>query len=194
MHKPFVTVSAWFYLWLAVAIVLLPIKWLIAWIIAILCHEMFHYIALRVFQYHVFQIHIGIHGVKMITEEPKGKRGVYCALAGPLAGFVLFAFVQWTPRIAICALLQSLYNLLPFFPLDGGRALRCILQSVVKNRSVIKVQRGIEATVLLTIVLFLIIIFLRVGLKILPLIVFVCLSASRPVVKFPCKALQKRVQ
>lgn len=194
MHRPFVTVSAWFYLWLAVAIVLLPIKWLIAWIIAILCHEMFHYIALRVFQYHVFQIHIGIHGVKMITEESKGKRGVYCALAGPLAGFVLFAFVRWTPRIAICALLQSLYNLLPFFPLDGGRALRCILQSVVKNGSAIKAQRWIETAVFIAIVLFLIIVFVWLDLKILPLIGIMCLFASRSVAKIPCKALQKRVQ
>lgn len=194
MHRPLVTFSSWFYLWLAVAIVLLPIKWLVAWIIAIIAHEIFHYIALRLFGYPVVQIHIGFRGVKMVTEEPRGKSGVCCALAGPLAGFLLFVFVRWIPRIAICGLMQSVYNLLPFYPLDGGRALRCILQRVVKNGAVIKIHRGIEAATCAAIVILLLIIFIWLDLKILPVLGIVCLLASKYVIKIPCKELQKRVQ
>lgn len=194
MHRPFVTFSSWFYLWLALAIVLLPIKWLIAWIVAILVHEIFHYIALRLFGYPICQIHIGLHGVKMVTEESRGKSGVCCALAGPLSGFLLLFFVRWIPRIGICGLVLSVYNMLPFYPLDGGRALRCILQGVIKNGAAIKIHRGIEIAVFAAIVIMLLIIFILLGLKILPVIGIACLLAGKSIIKIPCKELQKRVQ
>ena len=56
-----------------------------------------------------------------------GGREVVCILAGPLGGLSLLLLCRRFPRVAICGMLQSVYNVLPIYPLDGGRALRGIL-------------------------------------------------------------------
>ncbi len=59
-------------------------------------------------------------------------KSVICILSGPMGSLLLFLFVRWIPRIAFCGLLQGIYNLLPIYPLDGGRVVRCMLD--LKNR------------------------------------------------------------
>lgn len=50
-----------------------------------------------------------------------------CSLAGPVGSFSLFFLSHWLPKTAFCGVIQGMFNLLPIFPLDGGRALRCCL-------------------------------------------------------------------
>lgn len=50
-----------------------------------------------------------------------------CALAGPVGSFSVVLLAEYFPEAALFGLVQGLYNLLPVYPLDGGRILRCLL-------------------------------------------------------------------
>lgn len=115
---------------LALAILLFPIRWIGAWMLAVLVHEVCHYAAVRACGGVVSGIRLGVSGAKMDIWGLGYWQEVFCALAGPLGGICLLAMVQWLPRTAICALVQSLFNLLPVYPLDGGRALRCVFHGI----------------------------------------------------------------
>ena len=110
----------------ALMLLILPLNWLLAAGTAAFLHELCHYLALRLCAVPVFRVQISGRGAMMDT-APMGLRQEFlCALAGPLGGLFLLLFIRHIPRIAICAGVQSLFNLLPVYPLDGGRALRCL--------------------------------------------------------------------
>lgn len=111
----------------AVIVLIFPLSWVAAWLIAAVVHELSHYAALRILRVRVDAVTIGISDTVMKTEAMETPTEIICALAGPLGGLCLLFLSRWMPRVAICALFQSLYNLLPIFPLDGGRALLSLL-------------------------------------------------------------------
>ena len=112
----------------AVMLLILPLNWLFAAATAGFFHELCHYCALRLCGIPVFQVQISGSGAKMDTAPMTLRQEFFCALAGPLGGLFLLLFLWKVPRLAICAGAQSLFNLLPLYPLDGGRALSCILR------------------------------------------------------------------
>ena len=117
------------FLLLAVALLILPLRWLIAVMLAAAVHELGHYAALRLCGADIRDFKIGLGGAQMSVGTLGRWQELFCALAGPIAGLSLIFLARWLPRTAVCACIQSAYNLLPVYPLDGGRAVRCICAS-----------------------------------------------------------------
>ena len=116
-----VKISPGFYLYLSAAILFLPLKWLSALVFAALVHEFGHCIALWSMKIPVSSISLELSGAKIYTEELPPKKERFAAAAGPMAGSALCLLFPLFPEVAICAMLQTLFNLLPFGSLDGKR-------------------------------------------------------------------------
>ena len=63
-------------------------------------------------------------------------REALCAAAGPLGSLILAFGLTGYPEASVCAAVHGIYNLLPIYPLDGGRILHSLLPE--------QVCRGIE--------------------------------------------------
>jgi len=141
-----VRIDPWAYIWVALLILLLPLPWLAAALTAAIFHEGCHLLAIHVLGGRVFRVRAGIGGAVIEAALPGTGQELWCALAGPLGSFLLLFCSRWFPRVALCGLMQGVFNLLPVFPLDGGRALRCAL-GLVRPELPEKAERRIEGTV-----------------------------------------------
>ncbi len=169
------------YLLLALGFLLLPLPWILAWMAASAFHELCHYGALRLCGYRVYRLGISPEGAVMDTEPMSRVRELICALAGPLGGFALLLVARWFPRTALCGAFQSLYNLLPIYPLDGGRALRCLLGQWPEICGIL------ETCVLLGLLILGMIACFLWHLGPIPLLFACVLLIRRGKIKIPCK-------
>ena len=70
------------------------------------------------------------------------RQELLAALAGPLVNLVCGAlFCMRSPAFAAYSLMLGIYNLLPVWPLDGGRAVRCALAQHLPLARAEKVSR-----------------------------------------------------
>ncbi len=117
---------------------LLPLMLIIALFASVVIHELGHALCARRFGVQTRQIILlPIGGVALLEEaldEPKHE--LWIALAGPATSFGLGALTwlvfflsdnQLAGHLAVINLALGLFNLIPAFPLDGGRALRAAL-------------------------------------------------------------------
>ena len=118
--------------WLTAAVMflLIPLPWLSAIFIAAVIHEFSHILAIILCKGKIYEITITSHGAKIHASCLSDGWMLLCILAGPAGGLLLVFLYRFFPRLALCALMQSAFNLLPFYPLDGGRALRCTVSLV----------------------------------------------------------------
>lgn len=121
-HK--VSISPYFYIVLPAALLLLPLQWFFAWSMAVAVHEIGHYLALRLCRVPIRRLEITPLGIRMHIGGLTNRETLVCALSGPAAGLLLIAASKIFPYTAVCAFIQGLFNLMPIYPLDGGRALR----------------------------------------------------------------------
>lgn len=126
------SVSPAFLLFVIFSLFLIPIRFLSSWMFVSLVHELCHYWALRICKCHIESVYIGVGGAKIRTEPLPEWQECFCALAGPFGGMTLTLLGSVTPAVALCAFLQSAYNLLPIYPLDGGRALYSLIRTIFK--------------------------------------------------------------
>ena len=112
----------------AAALLILPLSFFASFLMAALVHELCHYLILWLAGVNVYRVSIGPFGAVMETEAMAPGRELLCALAGPAGSFFLVVCHEYIPGIALCALIQGCFNLLPIYPMDGGRVIKCILE------------------------------------------------------------------
>jgi len=176
------------FLW-AFLILLLPLRWMAAFFLAVMIHESFHYAALAWFRKEVRELHIGVGGIRMEVENLSYMEELFCAAAGPLGGFLLMSFSRYYPELSICGMLQSVFNLLPVYPLDGGRILRSGI-SLIFPRHAESICRVVEIIFLIIALIF----FFSHRMSFLCLGMGIFLIVKILHGKIPCKPLFLRVQ
>ncbi|HLJ66015.1 MAG TPA: site-2 protease family protein [Chloroflexota bacterium] len=119
--------------------------------VTVLLHELAHSITARHLKLPVHSITLYLFGgVSSLTQEPQSPRTeLLVTMAGPLTSFavsgvcwVLFLLARGAPSeiqailnyLAVINLLLGVFNLIPGFPLDGGRVLHAIIWIITKNR------------------------------------------------------------
>lgn len=166
----------WF-LW-AAWILLLPLNWLLAASFAAVAHEACHVAAVIVVGGKVRGITVAPFGSIIETEGIDGLRELICALAGPLGSFGLALSICRFPVLGLCALIHGLFNLLPVYPLDGGRVLLRFLEYILPKNAEMTFQ-WVERTALILLLCLIVVVSQRYSFGILSIFfcVFVIIKA-----------------
>ena len=99
------------------------------------CHELGHLLVLALLRKRIYGLSLGVFGAVIETASLGYVEEAICAAAGPVMNFLLFFFCLHNWFIfAFCNLVLLVYNLLPLYPLDGGRAFRALLLLLLPER------------------------------------------------------------
>ncbi len=189
-----IKISGSFCIFVAASLLLLPIHWIIAAVFAASFHELCHWAAIRLCSREKSSLQLYAFGARLPLPEMSRGKELLCTLAGPAGSLTLLLLVRWLPRVAICAALQSVYNLLPVYPMDGGRAIYCLLSLLLPPPTAEKICCIIENCCFVCLLLlgFYGTFFLKLGL--LPLLLAGSMILRGNFVKMPCKVAAQRVQ
>lgn len=175
----------------AVLLLILPLRWLVSAAAAAAVHELCHYLAIRLCGGAVTGVRIGAGGIVMETTPLEPKQELICALAGPAGSLALLLFSRWIPVAALCGAAQGIFNLLPLFPMDGGRILRSAVLLTAPERTE-TICHTVEGVCLLGMLLLGLYGTLKLSLGLLPVLIPAMLLLR--IRKIPCKTAHQRLQ
>ena len=162
--------------------------------ISAFCHEWAHAIIAEKYGYKMDRIRLMPFGAELHgdTDSFAGKDEIYVAIAGPLANFFVCFFIVaiwWifpgiygsTIDMSETNLVMGVFNLLPFFPLDGGRVLLSLVSLKNTRREGARVVKN--ATKIFSLTLFVGFLFtcfsnINLTLGIMAFLLFFSASAS----------------
>jgi Zn-dependent protease len=124
-------ISAWAYFLWAFMVLILPARWWLGAFLAAAVHELCHLAVLTLKGEQVLGIEISALGACIQTGPMEPWTEILCAVAGPMGSFLVALLGPVFPEAAVCAAAQGIFNLLPVYPLDGGRILRRLLPESV---------------------------------------------------------------
>ena len=175
--------------WWALLVLCLPVQWLLAALAAACIHEAGHTMAVCLCRGKVISLRIGISGAALRTACISPGKEILCSLAGPFASILCLLLIPVCPMVALCGFFQGIYNLLPVYPLDGGRVLLGILRILCRKDPdgvFLKVQTAFS------LLLFLVAVYVGIRFEIGLLSIFPALVLLFR--KIPCKDGKHRLQ
>lgn len=161
------------------------------YIVVLYLHEYGHYIMLRKLGYDSVGMVFAVYGSSLKTcNHYKPKDEILISIAGPIVNVILIicTIALWwvfpttymfTRSFVICNAVVMLFNLLPIYPLDGGRVLVASLSHRIKREKLEKVSSvicGILGVILLG--LFVISLFYKINYNCLFIGVFLILNST----------------
>lgn len=172
---------------LAALILLLPLDWLTAAVLAASVHELGHLAALFALGEHPAFISIGGLGARIHTGPLDGKGEFFCAAAGPAASLLLLSLCSLFPKLALCGLVQGMFNLIPVHPMDGGRMLWCVLRRFCPRRGE-RILRGVQYLILCALLILSMIAAIGAKGGFLPVLAGILVCSRLMLAKIPCKS------
>lgn len=160
---------------------------------AVLLHECAHAKVAKKLGYELNMIKLMPYGAALCgAENIEPKHEIAIAVAGPLFNLVFataFAALWWlapssymfTEAFCKCNLFVGAFNILPVYPLDGGRVLLALLSLKCKRAKAYKIMRVISAVFgLLALSLFVLSVFYAPNICLLSVGIFMLVSAFIP--------------
>ena len=180
-----------FFLYVALFLLLLPLNWFFSWLFAAAVHEFGHLLAISLCRVTVNEIEIKPEGAIIKTDVLTRRQECVCAMAGPLGSLFCILWIRQFPILGLFATIQLIVNLLPVYPLDGGRLLRCVLMRVLPYSAALRTHSVIE--LLCKYIIIIIGFYLSLRLTAWIFFIFSVLFCLRQR-KTPCKQFHLRVQ
>ncbi len=181
------------YVILAMMLLLIPLRWILAWVIAAMIHEMCHLGMIYLTGGCVNGFRIGPNGAQIHSYPMPCWKEMLCAAAGPAGSILLLLFARWFPGVAICGMLQALWNLIPLYPLDGGRVANCLI-SLVFPRYAHRIIKAIRAITICVLTVACVVLMRLFPVGLIPVLFLAGVIIKVGVIKFPCKQGRMGVQ
>ena len=105
-----------------------PMETFVPFLLSVALHELGHLTALALCRVKIHQIRLSALGAQIVTPSVSHLQELFIAASGPAVNLLLLIIsVRKFPMLALINLCLLFYNLLPIYPLDGGRILRALL-------------------------------------------------------------------
>lgn len=126
-----------------------PLKTFVPFLISAALHETGHLAALFCCRVKIHSIKVRMSGAQIVTEPIPYFKELLVTISGPAVNFALFLIFQSKdPLMAFLNFCLVGYNLLPVYPLDGGRAINALLHILLPQRIAEAIARMISAVCL----------------------------------------------
>ena len=100
----------------------------VCFLLALFCHELGHLLAMNFSGASVYRFRLSAAGAVISGGFTGYRQELACAAAGPLFSLLLcVCSCRWNPLLSVVSAILGAVNLLPVYPLDGGRIFRCAL-------------------------------------------------------------------
>ena len=191
IHRISVSAQPGYLLFIAISIMLLPLKVIFAWMVASFVHELGHILCIVLMKKDIYSIRLSASGAIIQTDRLANWQEWIAALSGPLAGILLLPLTKYMPMTAMFALFQSVYNLMPIYPMDGGRVVLGLFRFFCGYDNGIKRYGAFMCIFCAIVLLMTIYISLRFSLGVVPLLILLFFFIK---VKFSCKESTQEVE